>query len=66
MIIDGFGIAHPTENDPITTDNLLHIAKCSKCKDTYDGQVSSYAEAVSQAWDRAIAALGRQGSDGNR
>lgn len=63
MIVDGFGIVHPTENDPITTEGLLHIAECSKCAGTFDEQAVEYAKTMNELWQRAVASLRKEGQE---
>lgn len=57
MIVDGFGIPHPTENDPITTENLLHIGGCAKCQGTFEPGAVAYATAIQGIFERTAAAL---------
>lgn len=64
MIIDGFGVQHPTENDPVTTDNLLHIATCAKCEGTFEAGAVTYAKTLQQVLERTAAALSERQDNG--
>lgn len=65
MLVDSFGVKHPTENDPITTEGLVHIAKCDRCAGTFEPDAVNYGRTIADMFDRAAAALSKGEDDGN-
>jgi hypothetical protein len=55
----------PGNVNPITTEGLVHIAKCDRCADTFEAEAINYGRTIADMFDRAIAALSKGEDDGN-
>lgn len=49
MRTDQQGVTHPTRNDPVEKEGLMHIASCPECQADYVGEVADLARQVRDA-----------------
>ena len=55
-------VTHPTHDDEVTTEGLLHIANCAECQQTHGEQETTYAKSVYWVMDRYTKAIQQEGT----